>query len=52
MNTKRKYYLLNQEVINHIKILALKENVSEHNLVNRILSQYKTNKTGGIKHEK
>ena len=40
MNNKRKYYVLSPEVINHIKISALKENTTEHCLVNRILSQY------------
>jgi len=44
MSTKRKYYLLSSDVINHIKIEALKANVSEHNLVNKILSSYKTKK--------
>jgi len=40
VDVKRKYYKLSVSVVNHIKIEALKENISEHALVNRILSEY------------
>lgn len=37
---KRKYYLLSEETIKYVKILALNLNKSEHDLVNEILSNY------------
>lgn len=39
--TKRKYYILDNETIKKIKMLALELNTNEHKLVNKILMEYK-----------
>jgi hypothetical protein len=39
--TKRKYYILDNETIKKIKMLALELNTNEHKLVNEILMEYK-----------